>query len=167
MHEKILLGGLESFWDSKRMWARIFNSNFLRNSRLESLSLIGVKSAFLVILRQNKAKKSLGVLNHFDTPHSTQAYSRGACARMPTRQHFIILTSFALQNRPRTPRKSCSDTFRHGFIVSGLYFSLNRPEMHIYANLEQNMIFFDAFAKFWPENDSKKCTSGRFGANIA
>ena len=89
----------------------------------------GVKSAFLVGLRQNKVQKwwkhvkicqkwSFSVvLTHFGTHHSTQASSRGAWARMDTRQHFVILTSFELQNRPRPPRKTYSLIFMCFFII--------------------------------------------------
>ena len=102
----------------------------------------GVKSAFLVGLRQNKAQKwwkhvkiclersFSAVLIHFGTHHSTQASSRGAWARMDTRQHFVILTSFELQNRPRPKRETFALIFMCFFIISGLYFAQNRPELH-------------------------------------
>ena len=102
----------------------------------------GVKTVFLVGLRQNKAQKwwkhvkiclerSFSVvLTHFGTHYSTQASARGAWARMYTRQHFVILTSFELQNRPRPKRKTFSLIFMRFFITPGLYFAQNRPEMH-------------------------------------
>ena len=98
-----------------------------------------VKSTFLVGLRQNKAQKSRKhvkmcplrsfsvVLTHFDTRHSTQASSRGAWARMHTRQHFVILTPFELQNRPRSPRKTFSLIF-YAFFSSFLGFILPKTD---------------------------------------
>ena len=118
----------------------------------------GLKSAFLVGLRQNKAQKSrnhvkicpqrffLIVLTHFGTPHSTQGSSRGASAWIHTRQHFVILISSELQNGLGPPRKTLSDIFWRDFMISGLYkaFILPKTDQNctFYANLvPKNAIF--------------------------
>ena len=139
----------------------------------------GVKSAFLVGLRQNKAQKWWKhvktclerpfsvVLTHFGTHHSTQASSRGAWARMHTRQHFVILTSFELQNRPRPPRKTFSLIFMCFFIISGLYFAQNRPDLHFLCKFSEKMTIFEAFGKFWLKNGVKSAFLVGFRQNKA
>ena len=136
----------------------------------------GVKSAFLVGLRQNKAQKWWKhvktclerpfsvALTHFGTHHSTQAPSRGAWARMHTRQHFVILTSFELQNRPRPQRKTFLDIFWRVFIISGLYFAWNRPEMHFLRHFWVKISQMPQKWSFFALNLHKKCNSGRFWA---
>ena len=137
----------------------------------------GVKSAFLVGLRQNKAQKwwkhvktclerSFSVvLTHFGTHHSTQASSRGAWARMHTRQHFVILTSFELQNRPRPPRKTFWLIFMCFFIIPGLYFAQTDQNCTFYANLVQKMTIFEAYGKFWLKNGVKSAFLVSFRQN--
>ena len=136
----------------------------------------GVKSAFLVGLRQNKAQKWWKhvktclerpfsvVLTHFGTHHSTQASSRGAWARMHTRQHFVILTSFELQNRPRPQRKTFLDIFWRVFIISGLYFAQNRPELHFLCKFSAKNDHFWGIWEILTQKWRKKCISGRFQA---
>ena len=114
----------------------------------------GLKSAFLVGLRQNKAQKSrnhvkicpqrffLIVLTHFGTPHSTQGSSRGASAWIHTRQHFVILISSELQNGLGPPRKTLSDIFWRVFMISGLYFAQNRPELHFLCKFSAKKCHF-------------------------
>ena len=141
----------------------------------------GVKSAFLVGLRQNKAqkwwkhvkicfKRSFSVvLTHFGTHHSTQASSRGAWARMHTRQHFVILTSFELQNRPRPKKK---ERPFHSFLCafsSFLGFILPKTDQicTFYANLVQKMTIFEAFGKFSLKNGVKSAFLVGFRQNKA
>ena len=136
----------------------------------------GVKSAFLVGLRQNKAQKwwkhikiclktSFSVVvTHFGTHYSTQASSRGAWARMYTRQHFVILTSFELQNRSRLPRMTFSLIFMCFFIIPGLYFAQNWPESHFSCEFSAKNDHFWGIWEILAQEWRKKCISGRFQA---
>ena len=118
--------------------------------------------------RQGMSKRSYSVvLTHFGTHHSTQASSRGAWARMHTRQHFVILTSFELQNRPRPPRKTFSLIFMCFFIISGFYLPKYDQNCTFYANLVQKMTIFEAFGKFWLENGVKSAFLVGFRQNKA
>ena len=104
------------------------------------------------------------VLTHFGTHHSTQASSRGAWARMHTRQHFVILTSFELQNRPRPPRKALSLIFMCFFIIPGLYFAQNRPELHFLCKFSAKNDHFWGIWEILTQKWRKKCISGQFQA---
>ena len=120
----------------------------------------GIKSAFSVGFRQNTAQKSRNhvkicpqspfsiVLTHFCTPHSTQGSSRGASAWIHTRQHFVILISSELQNGLGPPRKTLSDIFWRVFMISGLYFAQNRPELHFLCKFSANKCHFWGIWKF-------------------
>ena len=123
----------------------------------------GVKSAFLVGLRQNKAqkwwkhvkiclKRSFAVvLTHFGTHHSTQASSRGAWARMHTRQHFVTLTSFELQNRPRPPRKTLSLIFMCFSSFLGFILPKTDQNCTFNANVGQKMTILRHLENFDPQ----------------
>ena len=114
----------------------------------------GLKSAFSVGLRQNKAQKSRNhvkicpkrlFFDSFDSfwhSHSTQGSSRGASAWIHTRQHFVFLISSELQNGLGPPRKTLSDIFWRVFMISGLYFAQNRPEVHFLCKFSAKKCHF-------------------------
>ena len=110
------------------------------------------------------------VLTHFGTPHSTKASSRGAWAPMHTRQHFVILTSFELQNRPRPPpHERRFHSFLCVFFLPSLGFILPKTDQNctFYGNLVQKMTIFETFGKFWLKNDVKSAFLVGFRQNKA
>ena len=173
--QNAFLWGLSSFLGSEWTWARKSNLNFV-TATWPFWTKNGVKSAFLVGLRQNKAqiwwkhvniclKRPFSVvLTHFGTHHSTQVSSRGAWARMHTRQQFVILTSFEIPNRPRPPRKTLSLIFMCFFIIPGLYFAQNRPELHFLCKFSGKNDHFWSIWEILTQKWRKKCISGWFEA---
>ena len=102
----------------------------------------GVKSAFLVGLRQNKAQKwwkhvkiclkrsFSGVWVYSGARMRSKWRNAVSCASEPKHLWKKPGCCGECQNGSRLPNKIIKGIFWRVFIISGLYFTSNRPEMH-------------------------------------
>ena len=136
----------------------------------------GVKSAFLVGLRQNKAQKWWKhvktclerpfsvVLTHFGTHHSTQASSGLGCTRDRISSFWPLSSSRIDPDPHERPYHSFLCVFS-----SFLGFILPETDQNctFYANSVQKMIIFEASGKFWLKNGVKSAFLIGFRQNKA
>ena len=136
-----------------------------------------VNHAFLVGFGQNKAQKWKEQV-HF---RSRTSYFGGLRSFWSSKYGFFIIlvagqvtvtkevwTYFTRQkpilvpDGPRPQRKTFLDIFWRAFIISGLYFAWNRPEMHFLRHFWVKIFQMPQKWSFFALNFHKQCNSGRF-----
>ena len=137
----------------------------------------GVKSAFLVGLRQNKAqkwwkrvkrclKRSFSVvLTYFlaltTAPRLLPEVLGLGCTRDSISSFWPLSSSRIDPDPHERPLHSFSCVF---FIISGLYLAQNRPELHFLCKFSANNDHFWGIRKILTQKWRRKCISGRFQA---
>ena len=110
---------------------------------------------------------TLGVWGHCGAQNMDFLSLKGAGQVTVTKEVWTYFTRqkpILVPDGPRPQRKTFLDIFWRVFIISGLYFAWNRPEMHFLRHFWVKISQMPQKWSFFALNLHKKCNSGRFWA---